>query len=43
MNPDSYEVLLKSNQISVVKKKFDEGITDLLEDAKRRKVKLPSI
>ncbi len=38
LTPDNFEILLKQNQISVVKKKFDEGITDLLEDAKRRKV-----
>ena len=40
LSPGTFEVLLKPNQISVVKKKFDEGITDLLEDAKRRKVNL---
>ena len=38
LSPDTFEMLLKPNQISVVKKKFDEGISDLLEDAKRRKV-----
>lgn len=38
LNPDMFEVLLKQNQISIIKKKFDEGISDLLEDAKRRKV-----
>ena len=36
---NSFEVLLKKNQISLLKKKFEEGITDLLEEAKRRKVK----
>jgi hypothetical protein len=40
LSPDTFEILLKPNQISLVKKKFDEGITDLLEDAKRRKVNL---
>jgi len=29
---------MKQNQISVIKKKFEEGISDILEDAKRRKV-----
>ena len=36
---EKFEVLMKQNQISVIKKKFEEGITDILEDAKRRKVK----
>jgi len=36
--PNTFDILLKPSQISVVKKKFDEGISDLLEDAKRRKV-----
>jgi hypothetical protein len=31
---------MKQNQISVIKKKFEEGIADILEDAKRRKVKI---
>ena len=37
---EKFEVLMKQNQISVIKKKFEEGITDILEDAKRRKVKI---
>lgn len=36
---EKFEVLMKQNQISVIKKKFEEGISDILEDAKRRKVK----
>jgi ribosome maturation protein Sdo1 len=37
---DKFEILMKQNQISVIRKKFEEGISDILEDAKRRKVKL---
>ncbi len=34
---ETFEGLLRQNEISSMKRKFEEGITSLLEDAKRRK------
>lgn len=34
---DSFEVLMRQNEISSMKRKFEEGISQILEDAKRRK------
>lgn len=34
---DTLEVLMRQNEISSMKRKFEDGITALLEDAKRRK------
>ena len=35
---DTYEILVKQNDINNMKRKFSEAITNILEDAKRRKV-----
>jgi hypothetical protein len=37
---ETFEGLLRQNEISSMKRKFEEGITSLLEDAKRRKAGL---
>ena len=34
---ETFEGVLRQNEISSMKRKFEEGITSLLEDAKRRK------
>lgn len=33
-----FESLLKQNEITTMRRKFEEGISNMLEDAKRRKV-----
>ena len=37
---DKFEVLMRQNEISSMKRKFEDGITSILEDAKRRKAGL---
>ncbi len=37
---ENFEGLLRQNEISSMKRKFEEGITSILEDAKRRKAGL---
>jgi hypothetical protein len=34
---ESFEVLMRQNELSSIKRKFEDGITNILEDAKRRK------